>query len=302
MRVIPPIDITDAKLVSSSVPETDYAEWDSGTTYALGDRVILTSTHKVYESVQAGNTNHSPTAETTEIPVWWLEIGYTNRWRMFDLYRNTQTTGDTYIEVQVALGERVDSIALATLAGDTATITMVSDNVTVYQKVLPLTIRQTSTWYNYFFESFGVVPSIAVFDLPPFTNATITVRIDGVNGAACGSIVFGKSEYLGRVELQAVSDALNFSVVERDAFGNSTLVPRKSIPKTNQTLLANKETTNKLILLRNDLNAKPAVWSGLDDATDGYFNALLILGYYRQFLISLEYPQHTLVQLELEEI
>lgn len=302
MRVIPPIDITDAKLVSSSVPEDDYAEWDVGTTYALGDKVILTSTHKVYESVQAGNTGHAPTDETTEVPVWWLDLGYTNRWKMFDLYRNTQTAGATYIEIEVELGERVDSVALVGLAGDTATITMVSDNVVVYSKVIALTIRQTSSWYDYFFESFGILPAVAAFDLPPFTNATITVRIDGALGAACGSIVFGKSEYLGQVELQAVSDALNFSVVERDAFGNSTLVPRKSVPKTNQTLMAAKDTTNKLILLRNDLNAKPAVWSGLDDATDGYFNALLILGYYRQFLISLEYPQHTLVQLELEEI
>lgn len=302
MRVIPPLDITDSNLISSSIPENDYPEWDIGTTYALGDKVILTSTHKIYESVQASNTGHAPTDETGAVPVWWLDLGFTNRWKMFDLYRNTQTTAEEYIEVTVAPGLRIDSVSLVGLAGDTATITMVSDNVVVYEKVMPLTIRQTSTWYDYFFESFGVLPAIAAFDLPPFTNATITVRIDGAAGAACGSIVFGKSEYLGQVELQAVSDALNFSVVERDAFGNSTLVPRKSIPKTNQTLLAEKINTNKLILLRNDLNAKPAVWSGLDDSTDGYFNALLILGYYRQFLISLEYPEHTLVQLELEEI
>lgn len=302
MRVIPPLDITDSNLVSSSVPENDYPEWVAGTTYALGDKVILASTHKIYESVQAGNTGHAPTDETEAIPVWWLDLGFTNRWKMFDLYRNTQTAAAGYIEVEVEPGQRIDSVALVGLAGDTVTITMVSDNVVVYQKVISLTIRQTSTWYDYFFESFGVLPAVAAFDLPPFTNAFITVRIDGALGAACGSIVFGKSEYLGEVELQAVSDALNFSVVERDAFGNSTLVPRKSIPKTNQTLLADKLTTNKLILLRNDLNAKPAVWSGLDDSTDGYFNALLILGYYRQFLISLEYPEHTLVQLELEEI
>jgi len=302
MRVIPPLDITDSILLSSSIPEDDYPEWVAGTTYGLGDKVILTSTHKVYESVQAANTGNDPTSETGTVPTWWLDLGFTNRWRMFDLFRNTQTTDSSFIEVEVEPNVRVDSVALVGLAGDTATITMVSDSIIVYSKVIPLTIRQTSTWYDYFFESFGVLPAVAVFDLPPFTNATITVRIDGSVGVACGSIVFGKSEYLGQVELQAVSDALNFSVVERDEFGNSTLVPRKSIPKTNQTLLAEKVNTNKLILLRNDLNAKPAVWSGLDDSADGYFNALLILGYYRQFLISLEYPEHTLVQLELEEI
>lgn len=302
MRVIPPIDVTDAKLTYSSVPEDDYAEWAVGTTYALGDKVILTSTHRIYESLQAGNVGNNPTAETTTPPTYWLEIAVTNRWKMFDLYRNDRTTAASQIVVEITPSVRCDSLALVGLQGDNAIIEMIENSSVVYQKTLNFSTRLTSTWYEYFFDSFGTVSGVVVFDMPPFTNAKIRVTINGYTGVGIGSLALGQSVYLGEVELQAVSDSLNFSVVERNEFGDSILLPRRSIPKTNQTIFADKKNTDRLILLRDELNAKPAVWSGLDDATDGYFNALLILGYYRQFLISLEYPQHTLVQLELEEI
>jgi hypothetical protein len=50
--VVPPLAITDSILVigsppATNVPENDYAAWSGATTYAQGDRVILTSTHKI---------------------------------------------------------------------------------------------------------------------------------------------------------------------------------------------------------------------------------------------------------------
>ena len=66
--VVSPLTITDAMLTTSNVAETDYSAWSSGATYALDDRVILTSTHKVYQSLQAGNTNKDPLTQ----PLWWI--------------------------------------------------------------------------------------------------------------------------------------------------------------------------------------------------------------------------------------
>lgn len=302
MRVIPPILINDSKLASSSVPEDDYAEWAVGTTYGLGARVILTSTHKIYESVSASNTGNNPAAEATDPPTYWLEIGFTNRWRMFDTLRNTRTVATDELVVEILPGERIDSVALVGLEGQTALIQVYDGTNLVYEQELFLKTRVTSTWYEYFFEKFDTLGAVSVFDVPPFTNARVKVTISGYGEVSCGALVVGKSSYIGQTEIQAVSDALNFSVVERNEFGDSFLQQRRSIPKTNQTVLAEKRDVDKLLALRTQLNAQPAVWSGLDDATDGYFNALLILGYYRQFLISLEYPNHALVQLELEEI
>ena len=78
MKVIKPIAVTDATLYGCSEPEDDYAAWAIGTTYGAGDKVIVLSTHKIYESLQAANTGNDPTTATD----WWLDLGPTNRWKM----------------------------------------------------------------------------------------------------------------------------------------------------------------------------------------------------------------------------
>jgi len=41
MKIIRPLAITDAVLISSNVPENDYPPYAPGTTYALGTRVVV---------------------------------------------------------------------------------------------------------------------------------------------------------------------------------------------------------------------------------------------------------------------
>ena len=81
LRITVPVAITDA-MVTTDVPEADYSAWASGSTYALGDRVI--KGHKIWESAQAGNTSHDP---ETSGSAWWIKVSATNRWRLFDLER-----------------------------------------------------------------------------------------------------------------------------------------------------------------------------------------------------------------------
>lgn len=81
MNIIEPVRITPAMLISSNVPEDDHPDWDAGTTYGNGDRVIRS--HRIFESVQGGNTGHNPAAD--DVGEWWVEVSATNRWRAFDL-------------------------------------------------------------------------------------------------------------------------------------------------------------------------------------------------------------------------
>lgn len=71
--LVKPITVTDAMLVSSSVPETVVAEYAAGTTYAAGAiRGVTTGTAQiVYESLQAGNLGHTPASS----PLWWKVLG-----------------------------------------------------------------------------------------------------------------------------------------------------------------------------------------------------------------------------------
>ncbi|MGZ8339149.1 MAG: hypothetical protein ACXW2U_05490 [Telluria sp.] len=93
-RMIRPIAITDAKLLSSSVPEALVAAYVAGTTYALGAQAgVTTGTAQiVYESIQAANIGHTPESS----PTWWKPLG-----TVYAPYSG----GTTY-----ALGDKVSSI------------------------------------------------------------------------------------------------------------------------------------------------------------------------------------------------
>lgn len=303
MRVIPPLTITDGILTSSTAAEpwTGETAYNAATTYALGDTcsVIGANSHHVYTSLQAGNVGHAPAAN----PAWWFDNGPTNRWKMFDLLRNTQTVSASPLTVVLTPGVRVNSLALLGMVADSVTITMTSGGVTVYTHTQNLSTRNVVDWYTYFFESFGTVPSLVLFDLPPYSNVVITVTLTiGSGNVSCGSLVIGNNEYIGAVQYNPKSDALNFSSVTRDTFGNATLIQRRSVPKTSQKLIVDKELVNRILVLRDSLNASPAVWAALDDPTEGYFEALFVLGFYRAFSIDIDRPNNAMINLELEEI
>ena len=110
--VIIPKMLTEGNLVSSTIPETDYGVWNSGTTYSVGQRVdVTTGVHKIYESLQGTNLNHSPTTS----PTWWVEVGPTNRWAMFDESGGTYSYSSGANIVISFTMDRATSIALIEL-------------------------------------------------------------------------------------------------------------------------------------------------------------------------------------------
>lgn len=304
MRVIPPITMTDAILDSSNVtePGTGETAWNSGTAYVIGDTVSIISTdsHKTYEAIQAG-TNKPPATE----PTYWLYTGYTNRWKMFDLERNNATVRASPLTIVMSPGARTNSIALLGLVADSVTISVTSvlGGGTVYSYTEDLSTREVFDWYSYFFEPFSTRASVIRFNLPPYSDAIITVTITRTSGnVSCGACVLGNFVNMGATQYSAESDVLNFSTVTRDEFGNSTLIPRRNVPKTRQTTWLPKAQVNKVRAIRDDLNAVVALWSGLDDSTDSYAEALEILGFYKIFTINIAQPEVAIITLELEEV
>lgn len=246
------------------------------------------------------NLGHDP---ATDAAGWWIDVGPTNRWAMFDLLRNTGTTTASPLTVSLTPGQRVDSIGVVGMVADEVTITVTVAGSTVYTASADLLNRPTSGWYDYFFGPFRYRQEFARFDLPPYTGATITITLAKANGdVTCGGVVLGSSVYLGRTLHEAESDALNFSKIDRDDFGTATLAPRRSVPRTVQSLRCKKSDVDRILQLRDDLNAVPALWSGLDDQDSGYFSALLIVGVYKRFTITMDQPEDALISLELEEV
>jgi len=256
--------------------------------------------HRTYESQVGSNTGNNP---PTDNGTHWLDIGPSNRWAMFDIYRTTRTVDASPLEVKVSPGERVDAIGLIGLIADSVEIEVRVASVLVYTNTRNLSTRDTATWYDYFFGPFSFREAVEFIDLPPYTDAEITVRIIRATGdAGCGGVILGRSVYLGVTVHNPVSDAQNYSKIERDDFGNATLIPRRTVPRANLTVIADKNSVNKIIGARQSLNAVPALWSGLDDQDHAYFEAVLIMGIYKTFSISIDQPETATITLELEEV
>lgn len=304
MRVLPAIEITDAMLTYSSVAETDASAWSGATAYVVGDvvRYVATDVHKIYQCI-ANHTNKNPYT-ATDTATYWSETGPTNRWKMFDLVRSTGTTDASPVTVILTPSQRVDSIALVGLVASSISVDVTVDGSSVYAFTEDLSSRGTVVWSEYFFSAFSYKTAVAKFDIPPFVDPVITITVSRTSGdVTVGGLLIGRSVYIGATQYDAVSDALNFSSVTRDFAGTTaSMVQRRSVPKTSQRVVCDRANVPKLLPLREVLNATPALWSGLDDADSAYFEPLLILGFYRQFSIALDRPNHATVTLELEEV
>lgn len=302
MIVIPPFLLTTSNTTSTvAEPSPGEVLWNAATSYTVGQRAIRVETHRIYECQAAGVSATPPESEPTK----WLDAGPTNKWAMFDNLRSLATWAPHTMTITLSPGRRVNSLALLGVKANKITVTMTYNGEVVYTTERNMGARNTTTWSQYFFGEFKYVSSLLLQDLPSYANSVITIVFenDPALNVECSEIVVGNKIYLGAAQYEAVSDSLNFSRIERDEFGGSVLKQRRTVPKVNVTTWAHKALVNQIRDARNDLNAVPALWSGLDDEyEDPFYEAVLIYGIYKQFEINLNGPDLAIVNLELEEM
>lgn len=294
MKVIAPTPITDALLVSSTAPETDHAAWAGGATYALGERVIRTGTHRIYESLQAGNTGNTPESS----PTWWLDVAPTNRWAMFDTVVGTATELASPLAVVIAPGA-VSAIALLELVGTSVTVAMTSatGGGTVYSQTISLDASEVGDYYDYFFAPFVQRTSVVLTDLPPYADGVITITLTGGGNVSLGVCVVGLQSDLGGTEYGATAGITDYSLKTTDAFGNTTLTQRSYAKRTTCKLWLGKGDVNRVHRRLADLRATPCVWVGVEDDA---LEPLTVYGFFKDFQIEVAYPQAALCSLEIE--
>lgn len=301
MRVIPPLTINDARLTSSNISEPDAGEtiWNPATSYVVGDVVIRTATHRKYENLIAGVDATTP--ET--LPTRWLDIGPTNKFSMFDTDRNSQSVRAADITVVITPGTRIGGAVLFGVEGEQVEMTQTVAAVPVWSATTDLLARGTATWSEYFFGLFRYKSTVAYLDIPMYSGAVFTINITNSSGnVKCGAVVMGIPVDIGATQYNAESDVIDFSRVDRDEFGNATLIRRKVVPRTTQVVWMDAAGVDKARKLRDDLASTPAAWCGLTDDTEPYFDSLAVLGIFKRFTVQLTGPRHSLCTIELEGI
>jgi hypothetical protein len=275
-----------------------YSVYDVAHTYGLGDTVIDVVNHMVYESQVAGNTGQPLTTGTA-----WRKVGPTNKFASFDQLRNTQSVAPVDIVQSITLAERASSIAVIGLDGRTVTITQTVSGVEKYSVTVNLSKRKSMSWGQYYYGAFSSRTSVQFFDLPRYRNATITVTVSKPTGQrGVGGIIVGNAVYIGEAQYEAKSDHLNFSPIERDPFGNLEMTPRRSVPKVDLAIWFDKKYTAQILEVRDQLNGRPAIWSGLDDFTLDYFEPLFVYGPHKEFSLNLKDFSYGVISLQVEEM
>lgn len=295
MKLIRPFIVNDAAFVSSNVLENDYAAYSAATTYALGDRVIFigTNIHRIYESLINSNLNN-PVTDTTK----WLLVGNTNRWKAFDTSVQSQSSNADSISYQLVVNERMDSVAFLNVSAATARIRMTDaiDGLVYDQTYSLVSTSGISNWYTYFFEPIVRLTDLAVTDLSPYVNSTINIDLtDTGNTAMLGALIMGLQRDVGDTQYGAKTGITDYSVKQQDDFGNYTVLQRSYRKRSEMTVFVEASVVDELQIILAGLRATPSVYIGSDTYT-----STVIYGFYRDFDVTISYPTHSLLTINLE--
>ena len=299
MKIIAPIIIDDAALISSNVAETDYPAFNAATTYALGTRVIYVAanTHWVVESLQNGNIGHTPTGLATD--PWWLYVSQTNKWKMFDQAINSQTSNLNTIDVTLkSLTTRVDTVSLFNVNAATARVraTDVIDGL-VYDKTINLVSDSGITnWYDYFFQPIIRLADTVFSDIPPYLAASIQVTLtDTGNSPMCGACLLGLSRNIGDTQYGATTGIQDYSLKQKDAFGNASILERAFNKRATFQVWVDNSLIDELQNILAKYRAIPAIYVGSD-----LYKSSSIYGFYKDFSTIISYPTKSILNIEVE--
>jgi hypothetical protein len=294
MRVIRPITVSDAMLTSTTLSEDPTPAWSAGTTYALGARVHLASVHRVYESLQGGNTGNDPITAAA----WWVEVGPTNRWAMFDESVGTVSTGPSPLVVRVAAGT-VTGVALLGMVGATeATLYVRNGGEITHTRVISLDSYGIGDWLEYWTAPIEYNAEATFIGLPTSGGSEIEVWITGSGSVGCGAMVLGQTYALGETQFGATVGILDYSRKERDQFGNTMLVERPYARRMDLRMQLSAADLSRIYAVLSALRATPCVWIAEPDR-QGY-EAMTIYGWARDFSIDIALPTVHYCSLQIE--
>lgn len=263
MKAIVPQIMTDARLLSSAVPETDYPLWQAGTTYADGARVINVATHRIYESIVNGNIGHDPAIDAER----WIDAGSTNRWAMFDPAAGPGTVFNAAGDYKIALDDTATAIGLIDLQSNVVRVVIAANGVTLFDR----TRAQPQS-------------AEAFFGLPMAANRTATITLSPTAGGAgrVGKLVAGAVIDVGTTEDGPTLALTDFSRRETDAFGVTTVTERGWAKRLTTRCLVASSAVDELQRRLGAIRAIPAVWFGEDS-----FASLSTYGLFKEFNVEI---------------
>lgn len=270
---------------------TAYLAYNGATNYGLGARVTDTTNHLIYESLQAANTGNALTNAS-----WWLELGPSNRWAMFDKKVGTLTTRPLSVAVGISVPDRADSVSLSNVDAANVNITVMDGLTVAYNKDYSMISDEgIIDWFEYYFEPVVRITDLGATDLPNVLNPTINITATDGDDVSIGNCVVGLSRELGGTQYGASVGITDYSRKMADDFGNLFIVERGFNKNGRFQVMVERGNVDFVHKLLSQYRATPIVLIGADD-----YQSTHIYGLLKDWRIEISYPLHSLLSIEVE--
>jgi hypothetical protein len=263
MDVLVPREITTAKLISSSVAEPDTGEtvWNAATSYTIGDRAILNSTHRVYRNLLGGVNAKSP--ETA--PDRWFDEGPTNRWALFDGEVSSNTVSPSPFTMTVRPGS-INDIAFFGLVNVDRVRIRVWDSPggnLVYDETRGTEDFWSSDLYwSYYFDEPRQRTVLSFGDIPASQTCEVELTATSFDAQPLeiGMAAFGSFESLGVSEYGFSASPKDYSRITEDEYGTTRVQKRRNAKNIRGQVYCPTQAANAAVSIVYRLLGVPAVW------------------------------------------
>jgi len=290
--------ITGSGLVYTTLTESN-PEWSSATTYALGAKVVY-GIYGTYQSLQAGNLNHTPPITSPFTDAYWVRTGPTNKMAMFDDQISSVSSGTSDI-IFAVVASSIDSVALLNITASKTNIAVTDKDtkVLVYHNSQQLSGGESLDWYGYFFYDSDTQKTSSIYlDIPPAANSLITIKVSGTGAVSVGTYLNGQIKAIGNTQYGVSAGIIDYSRKDTDEFGNTTFTKRNFSKRMNASVSLTNSNLNRVQRILYGLRATPVLWLASTDAQ--FEEPLIIYGFYRDFSTEISYPTHSICNLQVE--
>ncbi|CAH9016327.1 hypothetical protein VP381E491_P0047 [Vibrio phage 381E49-1] len=265
--------------------------------YDVGERVILSSEHLVYQCLVSTRRNPKDGA-TEDATATWIEVGPTNKWAMFDELQSTKTKSPGDFSITLSASTFANVIAFLGISGVTSIDIDVknSDGDVIYDKsVIANDFSSIYDHYTYAFYQISMLDKIVVDDLPLSTSSEIKVTFKGSN-IEIGEVAFGFAIGIGDLVAENTkSDRFRYREQEYNEFGYPT-GPKPIVVELNTyDVLVPKLNNQSIQRLLDSITGKNTLWVG--DIGGG--QNLLTYGFFERSPIPYSMPNHINYQISV---
>lgn len=273
-----------------------YRIWASGTTYAAGDVVIDLRTHHEYESAIGSNLGNDPTLGDASK---WIDLGMSNRWRMFDNDNSTGTTFPEVVDFTIQVAGFVDGLSLSDMDADTVQVICTAGGIERRNVTIDLSDNSMITdWRKYFISPITNKSALLMLDLPPYADMFVQVIVSKPGGTVeAGSFSIGPVYDLGATVYGASSSYNSYSNYVDDGFGKRQIFKRGYSKKGDFEIVLPKalhDTAFDFLLSRRD---EYTIWIGSGD-----YASMWIGGIAQEPVLIADQPQQSRLKLLIEAL